>query len=175
MAMAMTQVCVILGKISSHAFATKAEMIQTCWIQMQQKDTVQAFCIYKLWYKATHYARLGFLPNQHHELQYYYKVKAALSTLNGDNMETLHTAFGACYDALQTLTGTMLSHCDCLSPCLQQQQQPVARYLTHLFLLWVMTGKKEGKSRVKSQGPFSAVASASPSSLACWAASSKAD
>ena len=46
---------------------------------------------------------------------------------------------------------------------------------TDLFLLCVMTGKKEGKSRVKSQGPFSAVASASPSVFACWAASSSAD
>ena len=45
----------------------------------------------------------------------------------------------------------------------------------HLFLLCVITGKKEGKSRVKSQGPFSAVASASPSVLACWAANSRAD
>lgn len=46
---------------------------------------------------------------------------------------------------------------------------------TDLFWLCVMTGKKEGKSRVKSQGPFSAVASASPSVLACCAASSRAD
>ena len=44
-----------------------------------------------------------------------------------------------------------------------------------LFLLCVITGKKEGKSKVKSQGPFSAVASASPSVLACCAASSNAD
>ena len=46
---------------------------------------------------------------------------------------------------------------------------------TDLFLLCVMTGKKEGKSKVKSHGPFSAEASVSPSVLACWAASSRAD
>ncbi len=90
-----------------------------------------------------------------------------LAKETGKDVEQSPTAFSACCDAAQSLYWHHIIASLCLSPCLQDQQQPVAQSLTHLFLLWVMTGKKEGKSRVKSQGPFSAVASASPSSLAC--------
>jgi len=34
MAMTMNQVCVILGKVSTRAFAMKADMTQRFWIQM---------------------------------------------------------------------------------------------------------------------------------------------
>ena len=40
----------------------------------------------------------------------------------------------------------------------------------HLFFAWDRTGWKEGKSRVKSQGPSSGVAPSCPSVLACTAA-----
>ena len=43
-------------------------------------------------------------------------------------------------------------------PCMRER---------HLFLAWDRTGWKEGKSRVKSQGPSSAAASSCPSVLAC--------
>lgn len=145
-----------------------AKVKQSFCIQMQQKDPVwQAFCICKLWYAANYPCRPIFPPSQQHELQCCCKAKAALSKRNWEGHGIIAYCFSACCDAPQSLYWHHIIASLCLSPCLQDQQQPVAQSLTHLFLLWVMTGKKEGKSRVKSQGPFSAVASASPSSLAC--------
>lgn len=51
--------------------------------------------------------------------------------------------------------------------CMHGMEMCATASMSCLFLLWVMTGKKEGKSRVNSQGPFSGVAPSSPSALAC--------
>lgn len=149
----------------THAFAMIAK--EVVHPHAAERSCLAGLLYEKLRYAANYHCRPTFLPSQQHELQRCCKAKAALSKETGKNIEQSPTVFSASCDALQTLYWHHIIASLCLSTSLQHQQQPVAQDLTHLFLLWVITGKKEGKSRVKSQGPFSAVASASPSSLAC--------